>query len=126
MNTVIDFSEHSGSLRRPTVNVKSLQRAARSLRVEPLESEGRYLVASASHAGAHYLVTLEPGSLAGECTCPWAQHGGSNCKHVLAALRARYRSEGALSFWRSREAAARQHRPILQGPGFYATLRRAS
>lgn len=52
-----------------------------------------------------------------------AQHGGINCKHVLAALQARYAAQGRLSFWRSPGAARRQHRRLLTGDQLYITLR---
>jgi hypothetical protein len=84
---------------------------------------GRYLVVSASDPGRAYEVALQRGELAGHCTCLWAQYGGINCKHVMAALREHYAPWGRLSFWPSRDAAARQHRRILPGERLYATLR---
>src|SRR5690554_4182632 len=72
---------------RTTVRVKTLQRASRRLEVVPRDPQrGQYLVASASQPGVFYSVDLDSRALAGRCTCPWAQHGGVNCKHVLAAL----------------------------------------
>jgi uncharacterized Zn finger protein len=126
MNTTEQLPQPTPA-RRATVNLKSLQRQSRRLRAEQIDEEAlRYLVTSASHSGAYYVVELEPSALRGSCTCPWGQHGGTNCKHILAALRARYRDSGALSFWRSQEAARRQHRPILRGDELFATLRRRS
>ena len=84
---------------------------------------GRYLVASSGDPSRAYEVSLQRGELAGHCTCLWAQYGGINCKHVLAALRAHYAPVGRLSFWPSRDAAERQHRHILPGERLYATLR---
>lgn len=109
---------------RNIVRIKALQDASRQLIVIPRDpAHGRYLVESASQSGQHYEVALLPHELAGHCTCPWAQHGGINCKHVLAALRAEYEPRGALSFWPTRDAARRQHRRVLPGERLYATLR---
>jgi hypothetical protein len=109
---------------RPTVQIKQLQAASRRLMVMPRDPErGRYLVASEGDPSRAYEVSLQRGELAGHCTCLWAQYGGINCKHVLAALRAHYAPAGRLSFWPSRDAAERQHRRILPGERLYATLR---
>jgi len=104
--------------------IKKLQQASRQLLVIPRDPErGRYLVASAGNANQYYQVAVQPGMLSGHCTCSWAQYGGINCKHVLAALRAEYEPWGALSFWPTREDARRQHRHVLPGERLYATLR---
>jgi uncharacterized Zn finger protein len=109
---------------RSVVNVKRLQRASRKLDVIPLDPPaGRYMVESESHQGELYEVTLDREGPGGSCTCPWGAHGGVNCKHVLAALRAHYADRGALSFWRSPDEARRQHRRTLAGDDLIATLR---
>ncbi|GAB4201938.1 MAG: hypothetical protein OHK0022_24510 [Roseiflexaceae bacterium] len=109
---------------RNVVRVKQIQGASRSLHVIPLEPEhGEYLVESASRPGQVYHVTLDQERLGGRCTCPWAEHGGINCKHVLAALREHHASSGTLSFWPSPTAARRQHRRTLEGDGLYVTVR---
>ena len=109
---------------RNTVHIKRLQAASRRLSAIPRDPERRrYLVESASRSGRYYDVALQPDGLSGHCTCQWAQHGGINCKHVLAALRAEYAGRGELSFWPSRDAARRQHRRVLPGEQLYATLR---
>jgi hypothetical protein len=109
---------------RSTIQIKKLQEASRRLMVIPRDPErGRYLVASAGDPSRSYEVALQRGELAGHCTCLWAQYGGINCKHVLAALREHYAPWGWLSFWPSRDAAERQHRRILPGERLYATLR---
>ncbi|MFO7169498.1 MAG: SWIM zinc finger family protein [Chloroflexota bacterium] len=109
---------------RTTVRVKTLQRASRRLEVVPRDPQrGQYLVASASQPGVFYSVDLDSRALAGRCTCPWAQHGGVNCKHVLAALRYHYTGLGGLSFWRTLADARRQHRRTVKGEGIYATVR---
>jgi len=109
---------------RSVVNVKRLQRASRKLDVIPLDPPaGRYMVESASRPDELYEVTLDPSGASGSCSCPWGAHGGVNCKHVLAALRAHHAERGALSFWRSPDDARRQHRSTLEGEGLIATVR---
>ena len=104
--------------------VKQLQEASRRLLVVPRDPDhGRYLVASARDADRYYQVVVHHDGLSGHCTCPWAQYGGINCKHVLAALRAEYEPWGALSFWPTGDDARRQHRQVLRGERLYATLR---
>jgi uncharacterized Zn finger protein len=112
--------------KRNIVQIKALQRASRRLEVRPLDpSAGRYLVTSASQPGLRYHVQIDPVQLSGHCTCRWAQHGGINCKHVLAVLREHYAAQGRqISFWRTRGAARRQHRSIIAGEELFATLRR--
>jgi hypothetical protein len=111
---------------RTTVRVKTLQRASRKLEVVPRDAgRGQYLVASASQPGVFYAVDLEPAALSGRCTCPWAQHGGANCKHVMAALRVHH-TGGQLSFWRTLQDARRQHRRTVAGQGIFATVRPAA
>ncbi len=112
------------ALPRSTVQIKKLQAASRQLLVVPRDSErGRYLVESAGDSTRFYEVALQREELAGHCTCPWAQYGGINCKHVLAALQAHYAPSGTLSFWPSQETARRQHRRVLLGERLYATQR---
>jgi hypothetical protein len=109
---------------RNTVHIKKLQAASQRLMVIPRDPErGRYIVASASDPSRTYEVALQPDRLSGHCTCTWAQYGGINCKHVLAALRAEFQPLGTLSFWSSRDEARRQHRHVLPGERLYATLR---
>ena len=111
-------------LPRNVRQVKQLQEASRNLRVVPRDPEhGRYLVASAHDSDRYYQVVVDRDEMSGHCTCPWAQYGGINCKHVLAALRAEYEPWGAISFWPTPEAARRQHRRVLHGERIYATLR---
>jgi hypothetical protein len=111
-------------LPRNTVHIKKLQAASQRLLVIPRDPErGRYLVESAGDPQRFYEVALQRDGLSGHCTCAWAQHGGINCKHVLAALSACYEGSGSLSFWPTRDDARRQHRRILPGERLYATLR---
>lgn len=112
--------------RRNVVRIKALQRASRELDVIPLTGEDeRYHVSSGSTPGRFYEVRLNAETLEAHCTCAWAEHGGVNCKHVLAVLRARYAGEGRLSFWARLQDAARQHRPVIAGEQLFATVRRA-
>jgi SWIM zinc finger len=111
-------------LPRNIVQIKELQEASRRLEVIPRDPErGRYLVESARESGRYYEVALQRDGLSGHCTCTWAQYGGINCKHVLAALRVAYEPLGVLSFWPTRDEARRQHRRMWQGERIYATLR---
>jgi hypothetical protein len=113
--------------RRNVVRIKALQRASRGLDVIPLTGQDeRYHVSSGSTPGRYYEVTLNPETLEAHCTCAWAEHGGVNCKHVLAVLRARYAGEGRLSFWSQRQDAIRQHRPMIAGEQLFATVRRGA
>jgi hypothetical protein len=109
---------------RNVVRLKQLQGKSRHLHVIPHDPErGLYLVESASHPGLVYHVALAPDGLSGECSCPWGQHGGTNCKHVLAALQEHFADEGHLSFWQTPQAAQRQHRRTLRGHSLIATVR---
>jgi hypothetical protein len=109
---------------RNVVAIKALQHASKKVLVIPRDPEhGRYVVESAQQAGQHYEVAVQQQALSGHCTCQWAQYGGINCKHVLAALRAAYADQGTLSFWPTPTAARRQHRRMLAGEHLYATLR---
>jgi len=111
-------------LPRNVRQVKQLQAASRQLQVIPRDpAHGRYLVASAHDSDRYYQVAVDRDEMSGHCTCPWAQHGGINCKHVLAALSAAYAPWGAISFWPTADAAHRQHRRVLWGERIYATLR---
>ncbi len=96
--------------------IKRLQRQARRMRVRVIGPD-TLLVESRSHSHAHYIVTIEKDgadSVRGRCTCPWAQNGGYGCSHVMAALSyLAARKRRAISFWPSRDDAARQKQRIL-------------
>lgn len=114
----------NGAIERNVVHIKRLQRAGRKLNVIPRDPErGLYLVESATTPGRCYEVAVDGTALRGSCTCPWAAHGGINCKHILAALQAHYRMQGRLSFWRSPADARRQHRRTLAGNHLFVTFR---
>jgi uncharacterized Zn finger protein len=119
------MSDTSIQPRRNVVRLKALQRESRHLDVVPLTTdETRYHVSSGSTPGRYYEVRINPATLEGSCSCPWAAHGGVNCKHVLAVLRAHYAPQGQLSFWQRRQDARRQHRPVIEGAELFATVRR--
>lgn len=113
--------------RRNVVHLKRLQRASRALEVTPLAAGGAsYRVRSASQPERSYFVLIDPETLTGQCTCPWAQYGGVNCKHVRAVLQKHYAAAGALSFWATPQEARRQQRSISAGEQLYATVRHAA
>ena len=59
--------------RRNVVRLKQLQRASRRLAVTPLSTAtASYRVSSASQPGQSYYVMINPETLTGQCTCPWA------------------------------------------------------
>ncbi len=96
--------------------IKRLQRQAHRMRVRIIGPD-TLVVESRSNTHAHHIVTIEKdgnGSVRARCTCPWAQNGGYGCSHVMAALAylAR-RKHRAISFWPSRDDAARQKQRIL-------------
>jgi uncharacterized Zn finger protein len=110
---------------RNVVQVKQLQQASRRLRVVAIDRDaGLYHVSSAQNHQMFYEVQLDTRNLRGSCSCAWAQHGGINCKHVLAALQSAYADMGQLSFWSNEEEAERQHRQIHEGQQLFATVRR--
>lgn len=110
---------------RNVVQVKQIQQASRRLRVVPINAEkGLYHVSSSQNSQMFYEVQLDQHNLRGSCSCAWAQHGGINCKHVLAALQSAYADMGQLSFWANEEEAERQHRRIHEGQQLFATVRR--
>lgn len=117
--------KNTPTLPRSVVNIKQIQKASRKLDVIPVDpAAGRYMVGSASRGGLYYDVTVDADSPTGQCSCLWAQHGGVNCKHVLAALRVHHAGRGALSFWRTSSDARRQHRRTLEGESLFVTVRR--
>jgi hypothetical protein len=117
-------NKSSMPLSRSVVNLKRLQQESRKLEVSMLDPEtNTYLVASASRPGTFHEVTVDWDGTEGLCSCAWAQYGGVNCKHVLAALRAHHAERGSVSFWRNASAARRQHRPTLVGDNLFLTVR---
>jgi uncharacterized Zn finger protein len=76
----------------------------------------RAIVASGSALGHLVTIWFEPeGTIAATCTCPWAEHGGIGCKHVMAALsRLAELKQSTLSFWLTQEDARRQKRRVFR------------
>jgi uncharacterized Zn finger protein len=75
------------------------------------------IVGSNSNAVFNHVVTVkfEPdGTIKARCTCPWAEHGGIACSHVMATLTTLAESkQRVLSFWPTHEDAARQKRTVF-------------
>jgi uncharacterized Zn finger protein len=101
--------------------LKALQAKSKALNVRIIRPEHRgdpYRAIVASDSALGHLVTIhfEAGTthadvISADCTCPWAEHGGIGCKHVLAALtRLAELKRSSLSFWRTQEEARRQKR----------------
>jgi hypothetical protein len=82
------------------------------------------IVGSRSNSTLNHIVTVKferGGGINARCTCPWAEHGGMACSHVIAALsRLAARKHRALSFWLTPEDARRQKQMLFRlssGPG---------
>jgi uncharacterized Zn finger protein len=99
---------------KPT-QLKSLQEKSKKLAVRlilPAHSGEPYQALVQSSARLSHLVTIkfEPnGAIHAACTCPWGEHGGIACSHVMATLsRMAELKRSALSFWSTPEDARRQ------------------
>lgn len=94
------------------------------------------IVGSRSNSVFNHFVTvrfLSDGTVRARCTCPWAEHGGIGCTHVIAALsRLAAEKHRVLSFWPTFEEASRQKRSVFKLDGampqdkIWITSRRAS
>lgn len=97
-------------------NIKRLQIRSRRLRARRVDRH-TLVVESASNPAAHHVVTVRfyrDGTLRARCTCPWALNRGIACVHVMAALQYLAGKKGrTLSFWPSRDDAARQKHRIF-------------
>ncbi|MBK8026234.1 MAG: SWIM zinc finger family protein [Chloroflexi bacterium] len=75
------------------------------------------VVYSRSNPQLQHIVTIEWDQRAGiraRCTCPWAQHGGAACSHVLAALNFLAAEKNrTISFWLNADDARRQKHRVL-------------
>ena len=95
---------------RPT-RIKQLQRRSCKLRVRRID-KFTVTVESANNPQSKYIVSVKferHNTVHTRCTCPWAQHEGVACAHVMAALDFLAATKGRkLSFWLSEEAAKRQ------------------
>lgn len=106
------------------VNVKELQRESRQLTVQPA-GRNRLVVSSASDNTKAHTVTYgfapDGRTVYARCSCPWGQHHGVGCSHIMAALRYLAHSKGrTLSFWKSIDDAERQNHRV-----FYLTSRQS-
>ena len=105
-------------------NVKGLQKKSRRLEVKATKDPHVVAVKSGSQENVWYMVRFNRDFTEATCTCPWAQKGGKNCSHVMAAIRYLARLKGhRVSFWLSEEDARRQKRRIVNLAGMFATVR---
>lgn len=98
-------------------NIKQLQSQSKKLRVW-MVNRHTYAVESKTKNSALHLVTVRferGGVVHARCTCPWAQHSGVACSHVMAALDYLANQKGrTLSFWQSEEDAQRQKHRVFR------------
>jgi uncharacterized Zn finger protein len=112
------------------VNLKQLQTRARKLTVRRVARD-TFVVASRSRPTLQHVVTIEyqrDGAIHARCTCPWAEHGGIGCQHVMAVLHTLAgRKRKRLSFWATLTEAQRQRQRVLRlagdGEELYITSR---
>lgn len=100
--------------------IKKLQARSKGLRAR-LIAPNTVVVSSRSNPYAQHIVTLESrpgGAIKARCTCPWSQHGGHGCSHVMAALNyLAARRRRAISYWPTLSEAKRQKHRILRLEG---------
>lgn len=99
------------------INIKQLQRESRQLSVQH-HAPGHIIVGSGSEAGKHHTVEYqfaEDGkTVYASCSCPWGQHQGIGCSHMMAAMEFLANSKGrTLSFWPSVDDAERQNQRMF-------------
>lgn len=95
--------------------IKALQAESRRLQTRRIGTDC-IAVSSASEPGKEYHVQIRYGDgvIHARCDCPWGQHGGIACSHVMAALESLAQDKSRrLSFWLSEEDADRQNRRTL-------------
>jgi predicted nucleic acid-binding Zn finger protein len=101
-------------------NIKKLQARARRLIVKRVTRD-TFVVASRSRPSLQHVVTIayeRDGAIHARCTCPWAAHGGFGCAHVMAVLFTLAAGKRRrISFWGTREEAARQRQRVLRLAG---------
>ncbi len=98
-------------------HIKQLQTRSRKLKARYLRN-GVIAVESQTNDNVSHIVTYQfapDGTVHATCTCEWAEHNGTACAHVMAALEhlaaIKHRS---LSYWENREAAERQKQRIFR------------
>ncbi|MEP7289930.1 MAG: SWIM zinc finger family protein [Chloroflexota bacterium] len=103
--------------------LKALQAKSKRLTAHAIQADRRenafiVIVGSGTSSTFNHIVTVKfnkDGTIAARCTCPWAEHGGIACSHVIAALsKLAALKHRALSFWLTPEEAARQKRSVFQ------------
>jgi uncharacterized Zn finger protein len=106
--------------------------------IKPIHPHDPYtsIVGSSSNAVFNHIVTvkfLPDGTIHSRCTCPWAEHGGIACSHVMATLsKLAEEKQRVLSFWPTREDAERQKHTVFRlvnnatAEGIWITSRPAS
>lgn len=112
------------------LNLKQLQSRARKLIVKRVARD-TFVVASKSRPTLQHVVTVDyghDGAIHARCTCPWAEHGGYGCQHVMATLHwMAERKKKRISFWHTLEEAQRQRHRVLRlaagGDAIYITSR---
>lgn len=108
-------------------NAKAMQNKAKKNQVQDNGAGRGYTVTSATSSKGYHVATVGRGF---QCTCRWAKYHNTvlePCSHVLAIEEYLAQSEKrALSFWATKEAAQRQHRPTeYTGRGLLQTSRKA-
>lgn len=99
------------------IREKSKRLSVRLLRPARRGDPFTAIVGSSSTATFNHFVTvkfLRDGTIEARCTCPWAEHGGMACCHVMATLsKLAEIKQRVLSFWPTQEEAARQKRSVF-------------
>lgn len=101
-------------------HIKQLQRQSKKLTVRRIDRH-TLSVESATLPDARYRVIVSfmaDHTIQAQCNCPWAKNRGFACSHVMAALEFLAAQKGRiLSFWPTREDAARQKQRVFYLPG---------
>jgi hypothetical protein len=97
-------------------NIKHIQAQSRKLQARRVDKH-TLVVQSTSNPLANHVVTVEfpaDGTIRARCTCQWAVNRGVACSHVMAALEyLASKKRRTLSFWPTREDAARQKHRVF-------------
>lgn len=110
--------------------LKALQTKSRALRaqvIRPAHATEAFVIVvnSGSTDSLNHLVTVrfgQDGAIRARCTCPWAEHGGIACCHVIAALnKLAERKHRRLSYWLTPEEAHRQKKALFHLSGDYSS-----
>lgn len=102
--------------------LKALREKSKRLSVRLIRPKWRgdpfmAIVGSSSNAVFNHFVTVQfqrDGMIQARCTCPWAEHGGVACCHVIGTLsKLAEEKHSVLSFWSSYQDAVRQKRSVF-------------